>query len=231
MRAYPLGLRVNSSNLDPTLCWRQGVQFAALNWQSLDHGMMINEAMFGGTNGWRLKPAPYRAEEFQQLPPATADEQTRQNNGEYRNSGDSTRKTFQLSIDIFAGANLRPSNPDKDLTRFRPCVTARLYVDSPWEGVLDSTGNLATVEEPSASASSLSLSSTVNLKAPHKENKEDKEFERQLRQQVRPLTTLEEACGSDPDFGGVRLAFPRCADVLEELGFIQYVILYSPLTT
>ena len=56
MRTYPSGLRVNSSNLDPAVYWRKGIQIVALNWQNWDAGMMLNEAMFAGTGGYVLKP-------------------------------------------------------------------------------------------------------------------------------------------------------------------------------
>ncbi|KAK4560721.1 1-phosphatidylinositol 4,5-bisphosphate phosphodiesterase beta-4 [Recurvomyces mirabilis] len=60
MRAYPKGTRVRSSNLDPALFWRQGVQMVALNWQeSTDAAMMLNEAMFLGSGGWVLKPSSH----------------------------------------------------------------------------------------------------------------------------------------------------------------------------
>lgn len=56
MRAYPSGLRIGSSNLDPVRFWRKGVQIVALNWQNCDEGMMLNDAMFLGTGGYVLKP-------------------------------------------------------------------------------------------------------------------------------------------------------------------------------
>lgn len=56
MRAYPSGLRIRSSNLDPAVFWRKGIQIVALNWQRWDQGMMLNEAMFAGTRGYVLKP-------------------------------------------------------------------------------------------------------------------------------------------------------------------------------
>jgi hypothetical protein len=61
MRAYPKGIRVSSSNLDPAIFWRKGVQIVALNWQKWDAGTMLNEAMFAGTGGWILKPPGYRS--------------------------------------------------------------------------------------------------------------------------------------------------------------------------
>lgn len=36
MRVYPSGSRVTSSNLDPPIYWRQGIQMVALNWQKVD---------------------------------------------------------------------------------------------------------------------------------------------------------------------------------------------------
>ncbi|KAJ4304440.1 actin-like protein arp8 [Collariella sp. IMI 366227] len=51
MRAYPSGLRIRSSNLDPAVFWRKGIQIVALNWQNWDEGMMLNEGMFAGTSG------------------------------------------------------------------------------------------------------------------------------------------------------------------------------------
>ncbi|KAK7959759.1 uncharacterized protein PG986_004613 [Apiospora aurea] len=62
MRTYPAGTRVDSSNMDPSGHWRRGVQFAALNWQTLDEGMMLNEAMFDGSKGYVLKPDGYRGD-------------------------------------------------------------------------------------------------------------------------------------------------------------------------
>jgi hypothetical protein len=56
MRTYPSGLRIRSSNLDPAVFWRKGIQIVALNWQNWDEGMMLNEGMFAGTNGYVLKP-------------------------------------------------------------------------------------------------------------------------------------------------------------------------------
>ena len=36
MRAFPSGTRLASTNFDPSVYWRMGVQIAALNWQSFD---------------------------------------------------------------------------------------------------------------------------------------------------------------------------------------------------
>jgi hypothetical protein len=56
MRAYPSGLRISSSNLNPAVFWGYGTQVVALNWQQTDEGIMLNEGMFAGTQGYILKP-------------------------------------------------------------------------------------------------------------------------------------------------------------------------------
>ena len=59
MRVYPSQLRLTSTNFDPLQCWKKGVQMAALNCQTYDAAMQINEAMFAGDSdrsGYVLKP-------------------------------------------------------------------------------------------------------------------------------------------------------------------------------
>ncbi|KAJ4323821.1 hypothetical protein N0V84_004167 [Fusarium piperis] len=59
VRVYPDASRIDSSNLSPLQYWRYGVQMAALNYQTNDHNMRLNQAMFhGGTDnsGYVLKP-------------------------------------------------------------------------------------------------------------------------------------------------------------------------------
>jgi len=70
MRTYPSGMRIGSSNIDPPVFWRKGIQIVALNWQKWDEGMMLNEGMFAGTGGYVLKPEGYRG----QKPVATTDD-------------------------------------------------------------------------------------------------------------------------------------------------------------
>jgi len=74
MRAYPAGRRVDSSNPDPSMFWRKGVQMVALNWQVWDEGTMVNEAMFGDEEGWVLKPGGYRSEDAETAVKAEAAE-------------------------------------------------------------------------------------------------------------------------------------------------------------
>lgn len=64
MRVYPAMHRIRSDNFDPLKFWRRGVQMAALNWQTYDLGMQLNEAMFAAgddQSGYVLKPADMRS--------------------------------------------------------------------------------------------------------------------------------------------------------------------------
>ena len=49
MRAFPSGMRVTSSNLDPAVFWRKGVQMVALNWQRwyVHFGSFLLSSKFG----------------------------------------------------------------------------------------------------------------------------------------------------------------------------------------
>lgn len=63
MRVYPSGWRVTSSNPNPLIFWRRGVQMMALNWQTYDLPMQMNGAMFASGSdrlGYVLKPGELR---------------------------------------------------------------------------------------------------------------------------------------------------------------------------
>ena len=110
MRAYPAGFRFDSSNMDPSLFWRKGVQMVALNWQNVDEGTMLNEAMFAGEQGWVLKPQGYR-------------------------SGDVTGpvlKTMKLKITVFSGQHI-PMPPGQTEKGFHPYIRSELHVEKPDE--------------------------------------------------------------------------------------------------
>ena len=113
MRAYPKGLRLTSSNLNPSVFWRTGVQIVALNWQRWDGGMMQNEAMFAGTAGWVLKPEGYRS---------TSNAPTQKEA--------IVRQDMDLSIEFIAGQNI-PLPPEEDDPKdFKPYVKVELHVES-----------------------------------------------------------------------------------------------------
>jgi Phosphatidylinositol-specific phospholipase C, X domain/Phosphatidylinositol-specific phospholipase C, Y domain len=113
MRAYPSGMRVNSSNLEPLFLWHQGVQMAALNWQKWDKGMMLNEGMFAGEEGWVLKPEGYRG---------TIDSS---------DAGKDVQKcTLDLRIELCAGQNLPLPCDEKTAKKFHPYVKCELLCGS-----------------------------------------------------------------------------------------------------
>ncbi|KAK5993944.1 1-phosphatidylinositol 4,5-bisphosphate phosphodiesterase 1 [Cladobotryum mycophilum] len=101
MRVYPDGTRLASSNFDPLAYWRRGVQMAALNWQTFDLGMQLNQAMFEGgrdSSGYVLKPTELR--DIQVLPYNTdiAD-------------GKKERSVVSFGIDVLSARQLmRPAN-------------------------------------------------------------------------------------------------------------------------
>ncbi|KAM5471875.1 putative phosphoinositide phospholipase C [Microsporum audouinii] len=99
-RVYPSGFRVRSSNFDPNIFWRRSVQMVALNWQTYDVGMQMNQAMFAsGTDrtGYVLKPESLR------LPPTS-----------WKGPGlkpKVDRKLVRFSIDVISAQQLpRPKN-------------------------------------------------------------------------------------------------------------------------
>jgi phosphatidylinositol phospholipase C delta len=102
MRVYPNGGRISSSNFDPLIYWKRGVQMAALNWQTFDTGMQLNQAMFdGGTaqSGYVLKPLEGR--QIQVRPNLSPDECI----------GRRPRKKIAFEIEVISAQQLmRPSN-------------------------------------------------------------------------------------------------------------------------
>ncbi|KAM7187920.1 PLC-like phosphodiesterase, TIM beta/alpha-barrel-containing domain containing protein [Rhypophila sp. PSN 637] len=123
MRIYPKGIRVDSSNPDPSFHWRRGVQMVAMNWQKTDEGMMLNDAMFANTNGWVLKPCGY-------LTADTTDYET------------TPKRTLNLRITIMAAQYLPlPEESSRDSgffgpeKGFRPHVKVELHVEKQHKSV------------------------------------------------------------------------------------------------
>ncbi|ESZ98782.1 BcPLC1, phosphoinositide-specific phospholipase C [Sclerotinia borealis F-4128] len=120
MRVYPNGWRVASTNFDPLKYWRRSVQMVALNWQTHDLGMQMNDAMFaGGTDqsGYVLKPSELR--EIKMLP--SVPEEAGANHVKRE------RKNVNFSIDIISAQQLMrpkglPSNRSVD-----PYVEVEVY--------------------------------------------------------------------------------------------------------
>lgn len=122
MRAYPSGMRVSSSNLDPSVFWRKGVQMVALNWQKYDEGVMLNQGMFAGSGGWVLKPKGYRG--------TTA--RTKELSQESQADA-VTHRTLSLTVDIIAGQDIPLPIGDTRASGFHPYVKCELHVEKPEE--------------------------------------------------------------------------------------------------
>ena len=118
MRAFPSGMRVASSNLNPLKFWLKGVQIVALNWQKYDKGMMLNHAMFADSDGWVLKP-----------------EGCRGNLAEDGNSQGEVSKVVRLtiSVTIFAAQAIPLPTGDSKPSGFHPYIKCELHVDKAQE--------------------------------------------------------------------------------------------------
>ena len=119
MRAFPSGMRVSSSNLDPAVFWRKGVQMVALNWQKWDEGTMLNEGMFSGSEGWVLKPRGYRGRN--QVATGGLSKESQADAIEH--------KTLTLSIEIYAGQNIPLPLEAEKPEKMRLYVSATLHVE------------------------------------------------------------------------------------------------------
>ncbi|KAL0941485.1 phospholipase c [Colletotrichum truncatum] len=122
MRTYPHGMRVDSSNFDPVSFWRAGVQVVALNWQSWDVGMILNEGMFAGSSGYVLKPEGYR-----------------HHHGEVRGSDGEGEKAYgskitgktldRIAVTVLAAQNVPLFRRDDDPAKFIPYVKVGLHTE------------------------------------------------------------------------------------------------------
>lgn len=134
MRVYPHSTRVSSTNLDPSIYWRKGVQMVALNWQRshVDEAIMLNSAMFEPEQGWALKPPGYLGSDSAA---------TQAEAGQHR-----TLEKFRITI--LAGQHLPfPGESDdsesdastvstastSDSTGFKPFVKCEIHVETPEE--------------------------------------------------------------------------------------------------
>ncbi|KAI4252502.1 MAG: hypothetical protein LQ352_004260 [Teloschistes flavicans] len=106
MRVYP-SFRPTSSNPDPLLFWRKGVQMVALNWQTYDLPMQLNHAMFASgpdSLGYVLKPRELRQ---------SLEEHTWESPG--CNNGKVQKKVIKFSVDMISAQQLpRPRNLGDD---------------------------------------------------------------------------------------------------------------------
>ncbi|KAL2212049.1 1-phosphatidylinositol-4,5-bisphosphate phosphodiesterase delta-1 [Sarocladium strictum] len=124
MRTYPHGLRFDSSNLDPVVHWRAGAQVVALNWQSWDSGMILNEGMFAGSDGYILKPQGYRSTD---------------------NGPVLTRTLDRVAVTILAAQNIPLLNNGDSTDKFAPRVKVGLHMEP--DAMVAMVGEDATADQ------------------------------------------------------------------------------------
>lgn len=111
MRIYPSGYRIHSSNPDPLLFWRRGAQMVALNWQTYDLPMQLNEAMFAAGSdqlGYVLKPRELRE---------SLSIQEEISEPSIHGLGKLQKKLIRFSVDMISGQQLpRPRGAAPDST-------------------------------------------------------------------------------------------------------------------
>lgn len=209
MRAYPWGLRIGSSNLDPTVCWRKGIQIVALNWQNWDEGMMLNEGMFAGTEGYVLKPegtspvpagpVPFPEPQTHQMTDLTTGYRSEKTPLPPTDAATPNPQavavkhyTMDLVIEVLAAQSLPLPIGDDNPSSFRPYVKVEVHVEEPGER----HGTTAAEAVP------------ADGRAKEGEYKAKTKSSR----------------GCDPDFKGQELRFDRVPGVVPELSFVRFLI-------
>jgi hypothetical protein len=212
MRTYPSGLRIGSSNIDPSVFWRKGIQICALNWQNWDEGMMLNEGMFAGTNGYVLKPEgipPHTSPSPVSLsaPTLTTDARitgyrisrplpaTTPSSNKEPQAAAVKHYTMDLTLQILAAQSLPLPPDEKSPSSFRPYLKVELHVEEPGER----HGTDAVPAEGKA-----------------------KEGEYKAK-----TKSIKGTC--DPDFKGQELRFERVPGVVPELSFVRFQVLDDEL--
>jgi phosphatidylinositol phospholipase C, delta len=133
-RVYPKTLRFQSSNFDPNTFWRRGVQMVALNWQTFDAHMQMNQAMFAaGTDsyGYVLKPSYLRKPRLKQ--------------GEFEHRVKLPRYRVGFSVKVISAQQLpRAANMSKD-TPLNPFIEVQMFsAEDRARGIANGTGGTET---------------------------------------------------------------------------------------
>ena len=139
MRIYPSAFRMRSTNPDPLAFWRRGVQMVALNWQTYDLGMQMNEAMFASGSdrtGYVLKPTELRRSTLASGSPIDP------------SSPGSTKiekKLIGFSVDMISAQQIpRPRGFDND-DSLNPYVEVEMFsAEDKGEGVASGEGGQVT---------------------------------------------------------------------------------------
>lgn len=150
MRIYPSGYRVTSKNFDPIQYWKNGVQMVALNWQTNDIGLQINDALFDSRAGYVLKPSEI-------LPP----EPTSMIGKYFRRfahspsvSTSSVNDEIRLDLTVISAQQLPRPSKFKNDESFDPYVVVELFGNT--RGCSISGSSSSETPTPTTSTSSLS---------------------------------------------------------------------------
>ena len=135
MRVYPSQFRISSSNPDPLNFWRRGTQMVALNWQTYDLPMQLNDAMFAAGRdrlGYVLKPAELRE---------SSSIEEEMNEPSIHALGKIHKKKIKFSVEIISGQQLpRPVGIRANDT-IDPYVEIELFsAEDKAKGVASGTG-------------------------------------------------------------------------------------------
>ncbi|ROW12819.1 hypothetical protein VMCG_00432 [Cytospora schulzeri] len=211
MRAYPSGLRISSSNLDPVSFWRKGIQIVALNWQKWDEGMMLNEGMFAGSGGFVLKPPGYRHPK-----PASsfAGEDKVHAHPHIHCQERVQHRTLDLQVKVLAAQNLPLPLDTTSASSFNPYVKVELHVEENGErhglhGLEADDGRDAAGGTQRAAAASSGARDGV--------------VEEETEGEYKASTTTVKGT-RDPDFKGQLLEFRTVPGVVEELSFVRFIV-------
>lgn len=211
MRTYPSGMRISSSNLDPPVFWRKGIQVVALNWQKWDEGMMMNEGMFAGTGGYVLKPEGFRGAKPVAAAPATSDDAKKAQEKELvapppmQPAPTIMPQTLDLRIVICAAQNLPLPDKDDKPSGFQPYVKVELHTEPPHA--------LVRQEQRQRAAGA-----AAGKEAPPQQKESGKAKEGEYKAKTRSQRDV------DPDFGGEVLSFAGVAGVVPELAFVRFLV-------
>ena len=134
MRVYPSAYRLRSTNFDPMAFWRRGVQMVAMNWQTYDLGMQINEAMFASGSdrtGYVLKPKELRQILMEEL----------NSDVTIPGIGKLPKKLIRFSVDIISAQQIprpRGAGPEETLD---PYIEIEMFsAEDPGKGIASGEG-------------------------------------------------------------------------------------------
>ncbi|RCI14635.1 hypothetical protein L249_6419 [Ophiocordyceps polyrhachis-furcata BCC 54312] len=199
MRVYPSGLRIASSNLYPPVFWAAGAQIVALNWQQTDEGMMLNEGMFAGSDGYVLKPEGFRPRLASPASPR--------------------RQTLFLTLTFLAAQAIPLPLYDTSARRFHPYVKTEIHVEG-------SDGGLAPPSVDDDVADDDDDYDDCKEGEADEEEEEEEEEENEEKDDTIPLLKARTRThrGRDVDLGAEKFQFAAIPGLVPELTFVRFTI-------